>query len=472
MKKKALVFIDFDVVIRHFIMSGAFDAVCREYDTTFVFHADATSSKKGLHADVDALGLEKAVRFELPRVRMGSWDKLYNVTALHNHRGAEVFHLRKALVAETRGKWRAHYLHLLSLPPFFPFVRRKLLRDMGIYQPLLDFVDREKPDILIHPSLLSGYFINELLQISALRRIPLLVLMNSWDNPSAKAMNTGVPTKLAVWGPQTHDHAVRYMRMDPDDVVPLGAAQFEVYRQPVTDSDEDLRRAFGVPAGLPCILYAGTSKSANDSRHLQMLDEAISAGRIPPCHLIYRPHPWRGPLVENERDFFELGLRHVTMDPHMADFYRRAISGKTLGFELANYRITRKLLHLVSGIVSPMSTILLEAAIVGKPALMFYPDPALERADQNFTLQVGSRMPHFRDFWGTPGIFMCHREAELADYCARMLAASKDPAVAEAQQAHARRFVNLDGPPYPEKLLHLVDEMVTHPAPARRADAA
>ena len=97
---------------------------------------------------------------------------------------------------------------------------------------------------------------------------------------------------------------------------------------------------------------------------------------------------------------------------------------------------------------------------MGKPALMFFPDPAREMQTQNFTLDIGSRMPHFAEFWGIPGIEVCSREAELPAYCARLLASAGDPDVARRLQDHVRRFVDQDGPPFATKLNSLANRMM------------
>ena len=37
--------------------------------------------------------------------------------------------------------------------------------------------------------------------------------MNSWDNPSAKAVATGIPDFMAVWGEQSKQQALDYMKI-------------------------------------------------------------------------------------------------------------------------------------------------------------------------------------------------------------------------------------------------------------------
>src|SRR5882672_7089674 len=117
--KRAFVFIDFDLLIRHFIMSGAFEELERRYEVTYVVHTDSTSDKKGIYADVDALKLKRLIKFEVPRKRMGSWDKLYQVTALAKQRGTRNYAYRRRQIANVRGWARTRYYELLSLPGVF-----------------------------------------------------------------------------------------------------------------------------------------------------------------------------------------------------------------------------------------------------------------------------------------------------------------------------------------------------------------
>jgi hypothetical protein len=439
------------------VLAGAFRALERTWQVRYVFHADATSTKRGLHVDPATLGLSDWTTVEVPRARMGQWDKLYCITALANQRGTRNFSYRRALMADVRGWPRTYWYQFLSMPPLFPFVRRRFLRELGAYQPLADFIDAEKPDLVIHPSILAGYFVNELTQICPARGIPLALLMNSWDNPSTKAMNTGLPDRLVVWGPQTRRHAIEYMKMPADRVLEFGAPQFEVYRDPISEDDDALRAMFRVPASVPVLLYAGVSKSVDETAHLEALDAAIASGAMPPCHVVYRPHPWRGGLVPGERNFFDIPFRHVSMDPFMADYYRRVAGTPEQGFDMADYRVTARLLRLVSGIISPLSTMLLEAAMHGLPMIMFWPDGPKGAA--GYTIELGRRLPHFAEFWGPEGIQICTERDGLAEACRRLLTEHQAPAVRDALREHARDYVSSDGPRYDQKLADLADEL-------------
>jgi hypothetical protein len=455
--KKALVFIDFDMLVRHFVLARAFRELEKSWRVRYVFHADSRSNKRSINIDPATLGLRDWIEIEVPRRRMGMWDHLYCVTALRNQRGTTNEEQKYQQIYSTRNKKFVPIYRILSRQPFFSIFRYLFIRYQGIDPAVDRLIADERPDVVLHPSILTGHFINDLQQACNRRSIPLVLLMNSWDNPSTKAMNAGVPDRLVVWGPQTRRHAIEFMKMPPERVVEFGAAQFDVYREPIAEGDAELRRMFGVPPDLPVLLYAGVSKSVDETAHLIAIERAIADGRIPPCHVIYRPHPWRGGLVEGERNFFDVGFRHVVMDPFMSDYYRRVAATPDRVFDMADYRITARLLRLVSGVISPLSTMLLEAVMHGLPVIMFYPSETPGAAFD--TIELGRKLPHFAEFWGPEGIAICSDSAKLPEACREMLTTHQRQSVRDELRMHARKFAVMDGPSYAERLQMLADQL-------------
>ena len=58
----------------------------------------------------------------------------------------------------------------------------------------------------------------------------------------------------------------------------------------------------------------------------------------------------------------------------MSDYYRKDIEKPSNNMFLTDYRNTRDLLSLVDCVISPLSTMLVESIINGKPILMFFPE--------------------------------------------------------------------------------------------------
>ena len=446
------------MLIRHFIQSGAFDELSREFEITYVFHIDSSTSKQGIYNDIAKLDLERSETFEIPRERMGAWWRLNAASILHNQAGTPNYKPRKDRLVSLNGRLRAEFYALLAKPGIYERFQKHFIKKMGILEPLLEFVQKHRPDIVIHPSILSGFFIQELPPICKELGIPFVALMNSWDNPSGKAVVSGAPDRLVVWGEQTRRHAINYMGIPEENVVAFGAAQFQVYREPIDQTDAELRDEFGVPRAIPVLLYAGVSKSVNETAHLLALEAAIAEGRIPTCHIIYRPHPWRGVLVENERSFLDIDFEHITLDPSMMDFYQRVVSDGVKGFYLADYEVTARLLRLTCGTIAPLSTIMLETVLCGNPVLMYFPQNELENKFGKYN-RVTFNLAHFAEFWNCNGIEQCFDEKTLPDAVGRLLKNAQDPEVRTQLLSHAEHFVVMDGPTYGERLADLANEL-------------
>jgi hypothetical protein len=461
--KKALVFIDYDITIRHFIHSGVLRDLERSFDVTYVFHTDRTSNKRPINVDVSKLGLKRTRFLEVPRARMGSWYHLFIPSLIARHRGTANYGPTLEQIASNHTvKMNAVY-RLLSLPglrhAFIAMMKLKL----GRYAPIEALLDEEKPAIVIHPSLLAGYFINDLIISCNARRIPFVVLMNSWDNPSNKAISIGMPTKLVVWGPQTKAHAIKYLGLPDDRIEMFGAAQFEVYREPVMETRSELARKFGVPDDKPIVLYGGASKSLNETGHLQCIDAAIDNGSIPPCHIIYRPHPWRGRLVDGELSLYDAKLKHVTLDPHMEEFYCSIVNNPRPQLYMADYRVTRLLMHLIDALISPLSTILLEAAMHGKPALALFADSDPKSAGSSI-LEIIGRLVYFAEFVDSEGILSCDDVGRLPQMTARLIQLIGKNDTKAKLLAHADKYLVRDGATYGQRLAELAQRLTNQAA--------
>ncbi len=452
-KKKILVFVDFDVVVRHFLKNNTFRELADQNDVVYVFNNDTTSAKKGVTINVAELGLPRVVFTSVPRKRTGLWYFLYTAAVLRQQRGSPNFVARHRQLVDVLGAWRVRVLELLGLPGLYNLFRWAFIHLMGVELSVQSVIEAEKPDLILHPSILTGYYVNELLIETKRHGIPLVLLMNSWDNPSAKAVCTGFPDQLVVWGEQSKRQAIQYMRMPPDRIKCFGAAQFQVYRDPPPESQAELRKMFGVPAGKKILLYAGAGNGRHETHYLRLLENGIEDGTFPDCHVIYRPHPWRGGLAVGEDDFFSIAWRHITMDPFMADYYRRETKSPSGIIFMADYRIANKLLTLVDAVISPLSTMLIEALVKGKPVLAFFPE-------REHGVVFGIDEVHFADFLKMPDVNVCLEEREFHPACRRLVGQIGDPALATRLRESAEFFVVMDGPTYGERLRDLVGDMI------------
>jgi hypothetical protein len=456
---KIAVFVDHDIIVRHFVLSGVLAALEREHDVVYVF----PERHRRVTTDPATLAIHRYRTVEVSEARLHAYRRLYHATVLRRLRGTRDQRAIFALWREILGR-RAYWTSWsLSWPGAYHLYRARVLARIGDHRPLDELLGEEKPDVIVHPTVLEGLFVGDLVRWGRAHGVPTIYLMNSWDNPAVKAMTVGAPDRLVVWGEHSRDLASQRIGMARDDILVFGAAQFDVYRRPPRQSPAAYRAGLGVPPGRRLLLYAGSSKGLDETAHLVALDDAIASGRLPDVSVLYRPHPWRA-RAAGERDFFAIPWRHVVMAPDMAEYYRRHRRGEQ-AMLLGDYEDTHVTLSAVDAVVSPLSTILLEAAMHGKPILAYLPD---EDMAENVALFSMAKTVHFRDFFERVDCVLCERASALVDDCRRLLEAAARPGVDAELKQQCEFFVAGSDRAYAEQLDELIRGLVAAP-PGRTA---
>ena len=356
---KVLVFIEADLTVRHFVHSGVFADLAAKHDVTFVF--PEPGYKRMGEVDVSRLDLRGAAYAHLTvhQGRQTLWKPLFQIDQLR-WRPGEHWRSIRMLYRTNIGPKAAALYTVLSLPGVYPPVRAFLYRKLAErpYHDLQSLLDAYRPDVVIHPCVLEGVYINDLIEALPKRRIPFIAIMNSWDNPSTKRAMMGTPDWLLVWGDQTNKHAIEYAKMPPDRTVNFAAAQFDVFRRQPSISRDAFCRQHDIDPDTRILLYAGSSKDSDEFSHLRVIEEAIDAGRLSNVTVVYRPHPWGGGGKGGER-LLDYPWRHVRIENGMRAYLESVAAGSKEKF-LSDYRKTHDLLCVIDALVSPLSTIIVE----------------------------------------------------------------------------------------------------------------
>ena len=447
-----LVVIDHDIMVRHFLHSHVFDELAREHRLVFVFPEEGYKRVKSAIADRDVSG-GRVRRLTVFVDRLRVWQQLILADLLRWRRGGHFAAMRR-LHRQAVGRRVAWLYSILALPGVFQGYRRWARHRLAAlpYVDLERLLDEEDPDLIIHPSVLAGVYINDLVLTSKERRIPLVVIMNSWDNPSTKRAMSGQPDWLLVWGEQTRAHAMTYMDMPADTVVCFGAAQFDVFRQvPRLSREEFCRRHQIADASSRILLYAGSSKGTDEFSHLRMLDDAIESGELGNAVVVYRPHPW-GDGGKGGGRILEHPWRHVRVEHTMREYLERVTAGGSAGITTPDYRNTHDLLASVDALVSPLSTIIIEGALHGKPVMCFLPD----EEDGGGHFAVALPLTHFDELFAEPRFLIARGDGALVPGARELLAKVGDEAFAAELRQAAIPFVAAFDRPYGERLLAFV----------------
>lgn len=453
---KIAIFLDNDPTIRHFIHGGALSEIALRHDVVF---AIPPAGHKRVSSDLDVIrSLGRTVEVGFPEPRRRLWRHWFAMEQMKLPLTWDKFEIWKVRW-QTFGLKPSLFYGFLALPGIYELTKVGLRIALARHRPIEfeAFLDTEKPDLLLHPSTFEGHFINEVIDAGRARDIPSVLVMNSWDNPSVKRAAAGTPDWVVVWGEQTRRHTIDMMDVPGERVLVLGAAQFDVFRNPSRITREQFRKEHGIEDDAPVILYCGSSIGMNEAEHLELIDDAIEAGKLPPMWVVYRPHPW-GVKAEAARRIVGTSWRHIKIEISMRGFLAALASQKEIGFHMAEYARTHDILSCADAVLSPLSTILIEAALHDRPALCYY--PSNERQDA-VSLTRNAALRHFKELLETNILLVAHNRDEIAPKLIELLTLIGDERHSSYVKDAVRFFVEVPPKPYPAALAELVESIGT-----------
>ncbi len=454
---KGIVFVYGSEIVLRFVSTGAFRMLEAEHQITYVVLRSSTPGKDG---GVDASLLSGQNRVEwVPFYpdRFERWIELFDISCLRYRDRSTSFQVR---CEEHFGHSPARTARLepYARPETYEAHRRAAEADMGLHPDLLALTLRERPDFFVLPSALLDYFTDDVLQIADALRVPTLMLVAGWDNLSSKGLLHHQPTAMGVWGEQSRRHAQEVQGTPPGTVHLIGAPQYEDFRPDPTADRAAVRQSLGVPPDRPLALFAGTLRLFDETALLRELDLAIEEERIPAMHVLYRPHPWRVSRA-SEADFFAHEWRHITMDCEMAGAYRAAKGGDAVAtpdnFLFRMHHLVQ-IYRAADLVVSPMSTILLEALLFGLPTMAV----AFGDGKHSWSADKVSRMYHFKELYDVPGVVVCRDRSEFFPSLQKLLGHGGDPVFSRQLRESTGQFVYRDGRSYAERVAELARVML------------
>lgn len=295
------------------------------------------------------------------------------------------------------------------------------------------------PDLFFYPTLIHEGAEVELLKAARALGIPSVAFPASWDTLTSKGCFLVPPDYLLVWGEQSVRHAVERHDFPRDRVFATGAPQLDVYapRRPAESREAFLSRR-GIDPAKRVILFAGTTISYWEDEPLQLraLSETVASGELKDCVIWYRPHPRRA-----YRDVVPLrDLPGVYVDDQVIHQKTEgAASYSTRPEDLLHYR---SLMEASEGLITAFSTMIIEAAMMGKPSLVV----GFGRSDgTRARLIEHSEYEHSLEVLATPGVTLCGSMDDLKQGIQRIFAGEFAP-LAGALRARAGQIANnLDG---------------------------
>lgn len=294
---------------------------------------------------------------------------------------------------DLRRPWRqrleVHLARALSAWVDTERLARGLERLLPVARAARKMLAAERPDVLVvHGATYHGLDA-EVMKAARRAGVPILHAPLSWDTLTSKGCCLVRPDALAVWGEASRAHAVERHGVAPARVFVTGPVHWDHYAGSVPE----------VRMAAPAILVAGTS-IAYWSEETEVVSAIARA--LPLQTILYRLHPRRRP---------DAGLRDLLPPNVSVDSTAGGPGGaRMLHWALAHCQV----------VVTAFSTVVIEAALLGKPTLLvgfgastggteFEGRPAEGR------LVDVAAFAHMAEVTTWPGVVLCRSEKELLE---------------------------------------------------------
>lgn len=440
---RILAVIDDDMYYRNFIVSGAFNSLFKKSDFKI-------SISDKVNQFTDTINKHQYTKNYFQSKRNKNLIKVFNQIAMRALRDKSTTLDLKIRKSKYSLKDRLVY-GFFSLPLIFDLTKKIFVRKLEPNQSLEKVIQNFKPSLVLIP--ISGYESTsiELIMLSKKYNFKTFFLTNGWDNVSSKGILLALPDYLGVWGEQSLEHARDIQGIDEKKCFLLGCARYEYYFLPKYSQ----RKLFSYKYAV----FAGSQTAHEEIKPLKRLDEILSKLKLKNFKIIYRPHPNRekrqGEDLFNQKEF-----RHVIIDPQVArDYYRN----KELGLEISTSQnfpdigYNPSLLKHAQFVISPLSSLIIEAAIYDVPSLIL-----ANQDDENpMSPRDHAQWTHFQGTQDVEGWFFGYTTKEVEKLFKNMLQSLKDDKPRKRLykgrlSSSTRKFLFNDGRLYTDRLLDAI----------------
>lgn len=443
--------------VQRFVAHGAFERLCRNHDIFFVgllsseLLSDEFVRKHAPHPIGDIFWIPyRNERFQV-------WHELFNISCIRFEDRSPSFKVRHEEMTRILPE-KFKELGKLAQPEVYDETISSMLGQLGPHPELLAVLQEQQPDFIVLPSSLLDYGTDDMLQVADSLEIPVAMLQTGWDNLSSKGLLQNLPESISVWGEQSRQDAIDVQSIPEDRVRLAGAPHFGVFYDK-SEPDQALAEQLGIIKGVPTVLFAGTLRYFDETEFLQDLDHRIEKGDLPRVRIVYRPHPWRL-RREHEENFFDCQWKHVVMDPEVESSYRATKEKKTTitGIHrVFSMHYLPRLYTLMDAVVSPMSSVLLEALAMGLPTMA----TTFGDKKHSWSTDKVSQMMHFKEWFEIEDTLVCKEKEAFYPMLEKLLELAGDEMVPERLRNAAMTMAWTDGRQYSDHVAEAVEDILS-----------
>lgn len=430
---RKLVLIPGDLYVRNFLDTDAFREI--EDDETFYAASEILQRSAQVAAKPNFAGTVPE-----PAERAPAYYRLRMVSTAAMRSRSTTMARRIERLRPVERAWTL----LLAHPRLRDRVMRRRIEKLGPNPALERLLDEVRPDLVIAPTAGTDNLVFDALFSCARRGVPLGLLVNGWDNMSSKFTFSVQPDWLAVWGEHSARHAIEIHDFPRDRLHVVGAPTFEPHF-----AFDPARTPSPYP--FPYVLFAGASLPFDEVGLLRQLDRWLPELGIDGLKIVYRPHPARhfrlSEDVLREEEFASVVLDQQVREPYLA-----AAAKGLREFPMPSLDWYPGLLGHARALVCPLSTMIVEAAIVGTPIVALAFDDGVHPHSFAEYLEFN----HFEGIEHVAGLSVCHRREDLEPQLSGWVERGAPAGMREA----IRPWLHFDERSYAQRLADVVGEVL------------
>jgi len=439
MKKKILIYIDDDVYIRNYFTYDSFKLP--KYDV--VFYANRSVTRKYF--------LESLPNFK-GYTNTSAWRTILRFNLQCNLQMMKYINRSKSFRFRlNRYPPRVKYLlKILNLPIIRNIAMITIHVLLGANRQIKAILKKERPDLVIIPSQIVDATSLDIIHLCNEMSIKTLSLIDGWDNISSKTIFPDLPTYLGVWGEQSRDHAVKIQGIKKSKIFSVGTPRFEPYLRK--------QRTLKKPYDFNYVLFTGCSLAFDELSALKSLDLCLTKNGIKDVKIVYRPHPWR--QKRKCFDYFiEADFKHVVMDQQIKEYYyylkhMGTIYATALQPPLEYYP---GLLKNALFTISPLTTMIIEAAIMNKYVLTLAYDDGYHYTNPKNALQY---YEHFKGIEEVSAFKFCYDSKDLSTIFLSLLKSMRGKTVLSNFHKEIDYYISLYPDKYSKKLQEIISRII------------
>lgn len=281
--------------------------------------------------------------------------------------------------------------------------------------------------------------LDDLLRAAEKQKIKTALLITNWDGATSKPL-IKKPDMILTWGQQTAQLAEKIHGIR---ALPVGCARFDHYREAEHLEKAKAKEILALDQDKKYLLFAGAGLPFIEPKVLSLLANTIrkfSQGNI---KLLYRPHPesWLNhtseSILEDVRDIVE-------MDPTLQ---------KYTNDDMSQYPV---LFSAIDGLISPFSTMIVEAAFFNIPTLcVAFDDPAHTEFDWVLNAKT---QPHLKIINDSDWTNTCYDLQELPDAVEQLLKDIDKAIPGDKGKQLFASVVHSDEQPFIKRLSQFIEE--------------